>query len=266
MPGLYTRLRVDRPRPHVLRVLIDRPDKRNAIDSDVRQQLIEVFASLPTVGDIRAIVIGGVDGHFSAGGDLPSMVGLSDAQAHARMQHIAILCNSIHNSPIPVVTAMEGFSAGACVGLALLGDYIVVGEDATILFPFMKLGLVPDWGMLYTLPQRVGLPVARRILVSGEALSGTRAGQLALADEVVADAEVMGTALHRAVEYSVLPRRALACMKRRLARPSSSLVEELEREERDQAALLLGVEFYEGYTAFTEKRAANFLPESGDAS
>jgi 2-(1,2-epoxy-1,2-dihydrophenyl)acetyl-CoA isomerase len=261
----FSKLLIDRPVAGVLRLLINRPDKRNAIDFDVRQQLTEAFEWLSTDGGVRAVVLGGVGGHLSAGGDLPSMVGLTGVDARARMSHIGALCRRVYGSSLPVVTAMEGFSAGACVGLALLGDHIVVGENTRILFPFMKLGLVPDWGLLYTLPRRVGLPVARRLLVSGDALSGAEAQRLALADEVVADAEVMQTAVRRASAFAALPRAAFARMKQRLAFPRQTLEDDLVCEQDDQAALLRGAEFREGYAAFMEKRVADFAGVS-DAS
>ena len=96
--------------------------------------------------DVRALVFGGVGGVFSAGGDLPSMVGIDAAAARARMQHIGVLCKLVAGARVPVVSAMEGFSAGAVVGLALLGDHIVAGPGTKVLFPFLKLGLAPDWG------------------------------------------------------------------------------------------------------------------------
>jgi 2-(1,2-epoxy-1,2-dihydrophenyl)acetyl-CoA isomerase len=255
----FSKLLIERPVAGVLRLLINRPDKRNAIDFDVRQQLTEAFEWLGTDGGVRAVVMGGVGGHLSAGGDLPSMVGLTEEDARTRMRHIAALCRLVYGCRLPVVTAMEGFSAGACVGLALLGDHIVAGENTRILFPFMKLGLVPDWGLLHTLPGRVGLPAARRLLVSGETLSGVDAQRLALADEVVADGEVMETALRRASAFAALPRAAFARMKQRLAFPCKTLDEDLLREGDDQAALLLGADFREGYAAFMEKRAADFV-------
>jgi 2-(1,2-epoxy-1,2-dihydrophenyl)acetyl-CoA isomerase len=63
------KLRIDEPAPGVVRLLIDRPEKRNAIDYDVRQQLTEFLTDLPTHADTRALVLGGTHGHFSAGGD-----------------------------------------------------------------------------------------------------------------------------------------------------------------------------------------------------
>ena len=256
------RVLIDEPGPRVMRLRIDRPDKRNAIDFDVREQLWAALAAIVAApGRCRAIVIGGTGEHFSAGGDLPSMVGLAEADARARMRHIARLCRLIHEIELPVVTAMQGFSAGACVGLALLGDHIVVGPSTRILFPFMRLGLVPDWGMLYTLPQRVGLPAARRLLTSRDPVSGARAVEFGLADELAEDGEVMTAAVHRAALLGALPAAAFARMKRRLKRPSRSLDEEFEREENDQSALLLGEDFREGHAAFSAKREPDFVRE-----
>jgi 2-(1,2-epoxy-1,2-dihydrophenyl)acetyl-CoA isomerase len=254
------RVVIDEPAPHVTRLRIHRPDKRNAIDFEVREELWAALAGFASSSSApcRAIVIGGSGEHFSAGGDLPSMAALTESEARARMRHIARLCRQLHALELPVVTAMQGFSAGAAVGLALLGDHIVVGHSTRILFPFMRLGLVPDWGLPYTLPQRVGLSAARRLLSSRDPVSGARALELGLADELAEDAAVMTAAVDRATLLAALPRGAFARLKRRLTRRSPSLDAELEREEIDQSALLLGAEFREGYAAFMDKREPEF--------
>jgi 2-(1,2-epoxy-1,2-dihydrophenyl)acetyl-CoA isomerase len=254
------RVLIDEPAPRVVRLRIHRPEKRNAIDFDVREQL---WAALATVaespGRCRAIVIGGSGEHFSAGGDLPSMRGLAEVDARARMRHIARLCRQLHEIELPVVTAMQGFSAGACVGLALLGDHIVVGPATRILFPFLRLGLVPDWGLLYTLPRRIGVPAARRLLTSRDPVLGRQAVEIDLADELAEDADVMSAAVQRAAHMGTLPGAATARLKRRLARVPATLEEALEREESDQSELLLGADFREGYAAFMAKREPDFL-------
>jgi 2-(1,2-epoxy-1,2-dihydrophenyl)acetyl-CoA isomerase len=254
---------VDRPAPHVARVRINRPDKRNAIDQDVRQGFIDALPGLLEDRDVRALVFGGMQGVFSAGGDVPSMVGLDEQGARARMRHIHVLCNLVAGARVPVVSAMEGFAAGAAVGLALLGDHIVAGPSTKILFPFLKLGLAPDWGQLLTLPRRVGIAAARRILLSGEAVSGEEAVRIGLADTLVADGEVMQAAVDRAAALAQLPTEAFARMKRRLNEPAASLADELAREANDQASLLPSVDFQEGYDAFRNKRAADFIARPG---
>jgi 2-(1,2-epoxy-1,2-dihydrophenyl)acetyl-CoA isomerase len=251
-------LLVDNPAPHVVRLLINRPEKRNAIDFDVRQAMIDVLPGLLAESGNRALVFGGAGGVFSAGGDLPSMVGLTAAQAQARMAHIHGLCALLAGATIPVVTAIDGFGAGAAVGLALLGDHIVVGGSTKLLFPFMKLGLTPDWGILHSLPRRVGLAAARRLLTEDKMTDGETAFRIGLADEFAAD-EIMQAAVRRAATLAALPLNAFARMKARLNQPSPSLTEELRREARDQAALLTGPEFAEGHAAFTARRSANFI-------
>ena len=254
------RVLIDEPAPRVMRLRIHRPEKRNAIDFDVREQLWAALAdAAASPRRCRAVVIGGSGEHFSAGGDLPSMVGLAETDARARMRHIARLCRQIHDTEVPVVTAMQGFSAGACVGLALLGDHIVVGPSTRILFPFMRLALVPDWGLPYTLPQRIGLPAARRLLTSPDPVPGARAFDLGLADELAEDADVMTAAVRRAELLAALPATAFARLRRRLTLRSRSLEEELEREENDQSELLLGEDFREGYAAFVNKREPDFV-------
>ncbi len=250
---------IDRPAPHVLRLLINRPDKRNAIDFAVREQLTAHLRAAAADVGVRAIVLGGVGGVFSAGGDVPSMRGLSEDEARARMQHIHVLCRLVAGLRVPVVSAMEGYAAGAVVGLALLGDHIVGGPGTRVLFPFLRLGLVPDWGQLLTLPRRVGIGPARAILTRGGAVTGEEAQRIGLVDTLVADAAVMETAVRIAGELATLPQEAFFRMKQRLNAVSSSLDEELGREEADQVVCLRGEDFEEGYAAFVGKRAPDFM-------
>lgn len=249
---------LDRPAPFVARLRINRPAKRNAIDHDVRQGFIDALEQLHADPGVRALVLGGVEGVFSAGGDVPSMVGLSEAQARERMRHIHVLCRLLAGSRLPVVSAVEGIAAGAAVGMALLGDHIIVGPGTRILFPFLRLGLAPDWGQLLTLPRRVGIGTARRILSSGEAVKGEEALGIGLADALVPDAQVMDAAIERAGALARLPAQAFARMKQRLSQPSGTLAEELAREEADQAVCLLGHDFQEGYAAFNARREPDF--------
>lgn len=249
----------DRPAPRVARLLIDRPDKRNAIDRDVRQTLLDAIAPLAADKQTRALVLGGAGGMFSAGGDLPSMVGLDDAGARERMRHVHALVRLVASLRVPVVSAVEGFAAGAAVGLALLGDRIVVGESTRLLFPFLSLGLTPDWGQAWSLPRRVGVAVAQRLFTDGVAVGGAEALRIGLADTLVPDADVMNEAIRQAEALARLPQDAFARTKARLAEPAVSLAEELAREELDQAACLTSADFAEGHDAFASKRAPDFV-------
>ncbi|HEY1944765.1 MAG TPA: enoyl-CoA hydratase-related protein [Roseiarcus sp.] len=250
---------LDRPAPGVARLVINRPAKRNAIDHAVRQALIDALEALRADASVRALVLGGAEGVFSAGGDLPSMAGLNADEAASRMGHIHTLCRALANSGYSIVSAVEGIAAGAAVGMALLGDHIVIGRGARVLFPFLRLGLAPDWGQLLTLPLRVGRATAWRLVTSSDPVSGEEAFRIGLADRLVEDADVMSAAVAEAARLAQLPLDALRRTRDRLASPSSSLAEELAREERDQIACLTGAEFDEGYRAFISKRAPDFV-------
>jgi 2-(1,2-epoxy-1,2-dihydrophenyl)acetyl-CoA isomerase len=250
---------LDRPAPNVARLRINRPAKRNAIDHAVRQGFIDTLAELRRDPSVRAVVLGGVEGIFSAGGDLPTMANLDSAQAEARMKHVHAVCHALAGSGLSIVSALEGVVAGAAVGMALLGDHIVVGHKTQILFPFLRLGLVPDWGQLYTLRQRVSKATAWRLITSPAPLVGEEALAIGLADQLVMDEDVMKAAIMEASRLSHLPIEALRRTRERLSDPSKSLEDELTREARDQTICLTGPEFGEGYDAFMEKRAPNFL-------
>ena len=250
---------LDRPAPGVARLVINRPAKRNAIDHAVRQALIDALEALGAEGSVRALVLGGAEGVFSAGGDLPSMAGLDAEQAAARMRHIHTLCQALVGCGYSIVSAIEGVAAGAAVGMALLGDHIVIGRGARVLFPFLRLGLAPDWGQLLTLPRRVGAPTAWRLVTSSDPVTGEEAFRIGLADQLVEDPEVMSAAVAEAARLAKLPLDALRRTRARIASPSASLAEELAREERDQIACLTGAEFDEGYRAFMSKRAPDFV-------
>ncbi len=256
---------VDRPAPHVLRIRINRPAKLNAVDYAVREEMYHALVEGLADPAVRALVFGGVGGNLSAGGDVPSMIGLSQEEAQARLRHIHRLCRLVAEASVAVVTAAEGWAAGASVGLSMLGDYIVVGPSTRILVPFFKLGLVPDWGMMRTLPQRVGIGRARRIIFESQTIKGEEAVAIGLADIMADDGQVMDTAVAKAAELARLPRDALTLLKERWRNPPASFEEDLSREERDQVQLLRGPDFREGFAAFTEKRAADFITGAPDS-
>ena len=129
------------------------------------------------------------------------------------------------------------------------------------MFPFLRLGLVPDWGQMLTLPRRVGVGHARRILTSGQTVQGEEAARIGLIDTLVPDDQVMAEAIRRAGELALLPQDAFSRMKQRLNEVSASLADELAREEADQAVCLLGGEFEEGFAAVVEKRSPDFTRE-----
>lgn len=245
----------DEPAPGVRRLLLNRPEARNAINVEMRRELGEAMREALADSGVQAILIAGSGGVFSAGGDLPSMVGISPEASRERMELLAWVTEVIWHAPKPVVAAVERYAVGGCAGLALLADWTILGEKAFLSFPFLNLGLVPDMGLMATLPLRAGFATAARLLLERAQLTGADALAANIVDEVVPDGDVMTRGIAKATELGRLPPQAFARLKARL-RPAGGLNQAYEVEA--QIACFLGAEFPEGLAAFREKRAPNF--------
>jgi len=242
----------------IRRIGLNRADKRNALNPSLRGALIEAFEAASGDETVHAIVIAGNGGHFCAGGDIDSMEGLTPQTGRARMKVNHRMVHVLAETEKPVVVAVSGFAVGAGAGIALLADTVVMGESATIGFPFFRVGLVPDYGILFSLPRRVGAARARQILLYARMLKGQDAYDAGLADELVDDEQVEARAVQRAQELAAMPPHAFAIAKRQLGLWPTSLEGALEMEAMAQAACFSTSEFAEGRAAFREKRTPNF--------
>ena len=253
-----TVLTIDHPADGIRRIGFNRVDKRNALNPDLRGALIEALQAAADDAAVHAIVLAGNGGHFCAGGDLDSMDGMTPQTGRQRMKHNHRMVRLLAESEKPVIAAVSGYAVGAGAGIALLADTIVMGEGAAIGIPFLRVGLVPDYGLLYTLPRRVGLARARQMILHARMLRGREALEAGLADEMVADHEVEARAVACAEELAAMPPHAFAVAKHQLGLWPTSLEGALEMEAMAQAACFSTSEFTEGRAAFREKRAPDF--------
>lgn len=247
----------DRPAPAVLRIRIDRPRFRNAIDGSVREGLAAALADACEDTDTGALVIGGTCGMFSAGGDLPSLVGLSEEEAYQRLRQGHAIVSLLWEFPKPVVAAVERYAIGAGAGLAILADVVVAGEHAKFGFPFARLGLRPDWGLSASLPRRIGEGAAARLVETAASCGGPEALAIGLADVVVNDDCVAAEAIAQASRLAELPAGAFAGDKV-LRRGNAETQLGLDAEARDQARRITSPQFaeaYEKWRAGSEKRS-----------
>lgn len=251
---------VERLAEGIARVAINRPDKRNALNVEVRGGLIKALTDVLYDEAVHALLLGSEGGCFCAGGDIDSMAGL-DARAadgYARMKQNHRIVRLLAESEKPVVAAVEGYAVGAGAGLALLADTIVLGEGATIGFPFFNVGLIPDYGILHTLPRRVGEARARQILLYARMIKGGDALEAGVADELAPDGQAEELALARARTLASMPPYAFALARRHLNAAPMSLDVALEMEAMGQAGCFGTADFEEGRTAFLEKRKPKF--------
>ncbi|MDL4770656.1 MULTISPECIES: enoyl-CoA hydratase/isomerase family protein [Thermomonosporaceae] len=242
-----------------VRVLtIDRPEARNAIDMATRVQLLDRLREAVDAPAVRAIVLTGAGGTFSAGGDVRTMDGAGADEVRSRLRPVHEAVRLIAECGKPVVAAVEGAAAGLGVSLAAVCDHVVAAEDARFVAAFGRIGLVADGGLLWTLPRRVGMGRAREMLLFGRTVPAARAYEIGLADALAPPGAALDVALERAAEAAALAPLSIAAAKRVLSRGGHGLEGLLEAEREEQAVLFGTADFAEGRAAFAERRTPRF--------
>lgn len=239
-------------------VVLNRPDRRNAMSREVRRALVELFDQLEGDATCGAVVVTGAGGHFCAGGDLSDMPGGSAVAAHSRLRDAQGLLLRIAQSRKPYIAAVEGAAYGAGLSLAAACDHVVATPESRFCAPFVRLGLAPDVGLLWTLPRRVGVGRASDIMLGAEPLGGEEAVRLGLADRLAPAGQAREAAISRAGIYAMGGPAALAATKSGLLHAGGPLSAALEFEAMAQAMLLGTADHAEGKAAFLERRRAEF--------
>ena len=198
---------------HVRQLIIDRPQRRNALDTETIQQLEQALKQADTDPDVRAIVLSGAPPAFCAGSDLKELGTLSvDGMCEHELE-TARVARLIPGMAKPVVAAVEGFALGGGFILAISCDVVISASNARWHLPEVKNGWLPPWG-LQALLARVS-PVTARMLVWGdEPIDGAEALRLGVVDKL---AEAGGADLHAiafAGRLGDLPKEAVTSTKR----------------------------------------------------
>ncbi|WP_372666870.1 crotonase/enoyl-CoA hydratase family protein [Amycolatopsis kentuckyensis] len=235
-----------------LLITIDRPQARNAVNAAVAAQLAAALDELEADPALRAGVLTGADNTFSAGMDLKAALkgespdipgrgfgGLTEAELAK-----------------PLIAAVEGFAMGGGFELALGCDLIVAAEDAKFGLPEVKRGLIAAGGGVLRLPQRIPHHLAMEFLLTGEPVTGRRAGELGLVNRVTPAGDAAAVALQLAEKLAENAPLALAAVKKivRAADPAAVQREEIKK-------LMQSADVREGMTAFAERRAPKWTGE-----
>jgi len=234
---------------------MNEPSRRNALSMAMRQSFIEELERAEADPAIRAIVITGAGGQFCGGGDITGMDSADFAAGRERFRLTHKLVRLHLESSKPFVAAVEGWAAGAAVGLAIGCDTVIAAEGARFITPFVRIGLIPDYGLLHTLPRRIGEGRARNMFLSAEPVDAAEALRIGLADQVVPNGTALEHALARAKKLAEGAPLAIAMTRSIMAR---GLVEALEWERNAQATLFLTADHAEGKAAFLAKRKPVF--------
>lgn len=231
----------------VLRVAMGRPERRNAFDAALIDELAATFAD---VGDARAVVLSGDGPSFSAGADVEwmrSSVDLSYDENVADALRLRAMLDAIDSCPAPVVGRVQGHALGGGCGLVACCDIAVAEPTAQFAFSEVKLGIVPAVISPFALA-KIGTTAARRYFVTGERFSATEALRIGLIHEVTDD---LDGAVERVVGELLSAGPSAARAAKELARAPQSAEETAERI----AAHRTSQEGQEGLRAFLEKRS-----------
>jgi 2-(1,2-epoxy-1,2-dihydrophenyl)acetyl-CoA isomerase len=261
-------LRVERDPDGVGRIVLDRPEARNALTIGMRDGIIEAVREFRADPKVRAVLITGEGEGFCAGMDLSASTVTNAGKpgfaprttSEALRAGVQTFIRELWELDKPTIAAVNGAAVGPGAHLALACDFVFVHPRTRFIWTFAKWGLVADAGGPYLLPRLVGLPRAKAMLMLGEGATGAEAVDLGLAYRCVDSPEsLLPEALEVTRKLAAGPTRSLGLSKRLLnASFESDLSDSLERESYFQELATASPDLVEGMAAFREKRNANF--------
>ena len=243
----------------VLQMVINAPEARNSLSAPgVVEGLLAALDRLEHDPDLRCAVLTGAGGAFCSGGNLNELASMPEDQVRARMTANAWLYRRIALSDKLLIAAVDGPAYGAGLGLATCCDWIVAGESAAFCSAFVRVGAMPDAGLFWSLPSRLGASGARRMMLLGQEVRGPQALAMGLADEFVADGPALPVAMAFAARMARGPSRAYGRIKAGLRQSPMSMEQALQFQLDNGPGLFASEDFKEGATAFLEKRKPVF--------
>jgi enoyl-CoA hydratase len=182
-------LRVEQPADGVRMLVLDRPARRNALDTATILALIDALNVLVDDDVTRVVVITGANGAFSAGADLDTidLAGEPRGDIEDFMRLVMQIGPLVYDLPQPTIAAMNGPTVGGALAVALGCDQRIASPDASFLSPFIHMGLLPDCGATWLIPRLIGEGPALELMLSGRPLPARHAHVIGLATHLADD-------------------------------------------------------------------------------
>ena len=243
-------------------ICLNRPNDGNALIPEMARELLDAANRCDEDLEVRAVVLTGKGKMFCAGGDLKAFA----AQGENVSLYTKDITQAFHAAisrfnwmDAPVVGAVNGTAAGGGFSLALTTDIAIAAESAKFTMAYTNAGLTPDGGSSYFLARMVGLRRAKEMALLNPVLSARQAMAWGLVNQVVADDQVLTTALEIAHQLAKGPTRSIGEAKRLiLSGATESLESQMEKETRAIAVMAGSTDGREGIAAFIAKRTAEF--------
>jgi enoyl-CoA hydratase len=246
-------------RGRTMLITINRPEKRNALDRQVRSAFLEAIAAARANDAVRAIVVTGAgDKAFVAGADIGEFEGRTTVEQW-RVMKGATIFDAVERCPTPVIAAVNGYCLGGGMELALSCDIRLASASARFGQPEVNLGIIPGGGGTQRLPRIVGLGAALKMILTGEMIGADEALRLGLVNEVLDPSALLDRALALAETIAAKSPVAVAAAKEATrAALNLPLDDGLKLETALFQLCFASDDRAEGVRAFLEKRAAQF--------
>lgn len=231
-------------RSGILTITLNRPEVRNAINDQMRAELVEAFEAAAADKSVRAVILTGAGKGFCSGGDIAGMRERLEAPAgevafngwsRQRNTHKGVA--AIHGLTKPVIAAMNGAAFGLGLDMALACDFIIAADGAKMSMSFIKRGLVSDGGGMYFLPRRVGLVRAKELILTARVVETDEALAIGLVDRVVDADSLLDAAQAWAEDLSIGSPAAIAFTKSILDKTFESTDEQIFALGREAQAV-----------------------------
>src|SRR6267143_1875891 len=211
----------------ILRVVLNRPAKKNAMTSGMYVTLADLFKEAAKDERIRVVLWHGAGDSFCAGNDVEDFLKNPPGPGASPQ---AQLMNALADFDKPLVAAVQGAAIGGGTTMLTHCDFVYAGESAKFQLPFVNLALVPEFGSSYLLPLRFGYTRAAELILLGGPFNARRAAELGLVTQVVPDQKLLVTETETARTLAEKPSGALQASKR--------LMKHAFREQLEQAVKL----------------------------
>ena len=251
----------------IARLTLNRPDKLNSFTGEMHAELRDALDRVQADKAARVLVLTGAGRAFCAGQDLadPDMAtvgGKMPDVGNVVEKNYKPLVLRLQNLRVPTIAAVNGIAAGAGASVALACDLVVATKSASFLQAFSKIGLIPDTGGTWFLPQRVGMARAMGLAMLADKLPAEKAADWGLIWAAFDDAEFGAKVDALAAQLAAMPTKALVRTRQAMhAAPGHTLEQQLSFEGGFMRELGWSPDYAEGVAAFMEKRAPRFTGE-----